>query len=348
MKVSSSLNRAFRQISESLDIYERMWRQQHSIVSQFSQQLNEQLSLINRINLSIKVPDIYIATPKIDTSSLTQTLDVSRKIYQTFLTVGLGEEYKSQIQELTRGLNAVAQRLAVDFSAYHLAFENIASSDVFEELRRLVQFNTDAADAFKEAGWPIAPSMPRELRERVVELYKNGNTRYASRVVIGYYQRNGHKNLVAMVDSWRDHPLFVSRMHIIDDALATHCEGRYTLSIPALLPQIEGILNDYVHANNLSARFGRIQQVYNAAIGDLDSYSLSNWAIVNTLLFQLQTNTYVYTDFEAELNRSVNNRSTTRHTVLHGVTINYHQPINSFKVFVLLDALSALQQIDDH
>jgi hypothetical protein len=57
----------------------------------------------------------------------------------------------------------------------------------------------------------------------------------------------------------------------------------------------------YVHNNNLSVRFGRIQQVYNAAIGDLDSYNLSNWAIVNTLLFQLQTNTYVYTENSGKL-----------------------------------------------
>ena len=113
--------------------------------------------------------------------------------------------------------------------------------------------------------------------------------------------------------------------------------------MPAIMPQIEGILNEYVRVNNLSVRFGKINEVYSAVIGDPDGYTLSNWAIAITLLNQLQTNTYVYTDFGAELRKSARSRKTTRHTVLHGITINYDKPIHSLKAFVLLDALSALQ-----
>ncbi len=349
MKESESLYRAFEQINRNLSLYEKVWQQQRSIVAQFTRQLNEQLSLLNRINFSVHVPDIYIAISRIDTSSLVEALDISREISRIVSSAAAWHDaYAKQIQEYVRGLDTLIKRLSVDFSAYRLALESISASGIFAELLRLVQFNNDAAEAFKAAGWPIAPSMPRELRERVVELYQQGNTRYVSRVIMGYYQREGHKNLIAMVNSWREHPLFMHRMHIIDDALAAHCDGKYTLSVPALLPQIEGVLNDYVRMNNLPARFGRIQQVYRVAISDLESYNLSSWAIANTLLFQLQTNTYAYTDFESELNKSVNSRQTTRHTVLHGVTINYHRPIHSFKAFILLDALSALQQIEDN
>jgi len=188
--------------------------------------------------------------------------------------------------------------------------------------------------------------MPGELRGRVVELHKQGKTQYASQSIMGYYQRNNCENLARMVDDWESRPLFEPRMHILRDSLEAHREGKYTLSVPALMPQIEGILNDYVKDNNLAARFGKIQEVYEAAIGDPEDYGLAQWAIAETLLCQLRTNTYVYTDFADELRRTAPNRRTTRHTVSHGVAIEYDRPIRSLKAFLLLDAISALESVD--
>ena len=161
-----------------------------------------------------------------------------------------------------------------------------------------------------------------------------------------YYQRQNHEQLINAVQEWESNHLFAPRMHIVKDALNAHCNGTYTLSIPALLPLIEGICNDYVRFNNLPVKFGNIEQVYNAAIGDVNSYDLSTWAIATTLLYQLKTSTYVYSPFEAELDKSLLARSTSRHTVLHGITINYDKPVNSLKLFLILDALSALNDIE--
>jgi hypothetical protein len=67
--------------------------------------------------------------------------------------------------------------------------------------------------------------------------------------------------------------------------------------------------------------------------------------ITSTLLYQLQTNTYAFTDFEIEMKRSINTRQVTRHTISHGIALNYDRPIHSLKAFLLLDALSALQEV---
>ena len=163
---------------------------------------------------------------------------------------------------------------------------------------------------------------------------------------MGFYQKDSHRHLVETVETWNGHPLFAPRMHIIKDALQAHCEGRYTLSVPTLIPQIEGVLSDFVLANNLVAKFGKIKQVYSAVIGDVDNYSLSTWAIASTLLYQLQNTTYVSINFENELRKSVNTRKTTRHTVLHGIAPRYDRPIHSFKAFLLLDAIIALQELE--
>ncbi len=341
------MQRLVEEINESLTLFNRSTLQQVAEAASISQRFSQQLAELNRINFSIHIPEIY-ASLQIDTSSLLCALDMSNEILKMTQAISVWREsYTQQIAEMTRSFDVISRRLTADFVAFRLSFQNIVSSDIISDLIRLVQENTGAAEAFKEAGWPIAPSMPKQLKDRVVALYQHGKTRYTSQTIMGYYRRNNYQNLVSAVERWQDHPLFAPRMHIIKDTLRAHCNGNYTLSIPTLLPQIEGILNDYVHSNNLSAKFGKIAEVYKAVIGDLDEYSLSTWAIANTLLYQLQSNTYVYTSFEGELAKSVRTRKTTRHTVLHGVAISYDKPSNSLKVFLILDSLTALKDVGD-
>lgn len=348
MNEPRNLNRLVEQINKSLllglDSPLQQWMR-----SSFSatQRLSDQMTFLVRRNFRISIPDIYVALPAIDTSTLVATTELARKIVESVRSVARWQESNTAVlRGLVEKQNIVARRIAADMSAFQLALENIVSSDIFREVLSRIQFNADAAEAFRAAGWPIAPSMSQDLIEHVVEMYREEKTRYISRAIMGYYQRNDSENLHSTVDSWSGNPLFDSRMHIINDALDAHCSGRFTLSVPALLPLVEGVLNDYVIINSLPARFGRIGQVYNAVIGDPDDYSLSVWAIANTLLFQLNSSTYAFTDFGAELSKSINNRKTTRHTVLHGITSNYDRPIHSLRLFVLLDALSALQELE--
>jgi len=308
----------------------------------FVEQMIERLS-----SLATPVPFAGFKLPAMDTSLWTRGFDFSDIIVRLgALVLEREETWTRQVQEMTRGLDDIARRMSADLAAVALSIQQTTSLGVFDDLRQLMHAHEDVAEAFKAAGWPIAPSMPFELRERVVVMHKQGKTRYISRTIIGYYQRDNHQHLIETVESWDPHPLFIPRMHILRDALLqAHCRGLYTLSVPALIPQVEGLLNDYVLANGLIVKLGKIQQVCQAVIGDTDEYSLSRWVIATTLLYQLQTNTYVYTDFLAELKKSASRRKVTRHTVSHGVALNYDRPVHSLKCFLLLDALSALQEL---
>ncbi|MCB9421729.1 MAG: hypothetical protein H6667_18155 [Ardenticatenaceae bacterium] len=284
-----------------------------------------------------------IEVPVIDYSHISDALSISARINEI---VGTSLEWHSyfdnQLGQITNQFNEITKNLAVGFSALNLAGNLLPLADIFRSLSKLVEENTDLANAFSSAKWSIAPSMDAQLKNRVVELYEEGKSRYISNAIIGFYHRENFKNLKAMIESWREHPQFTSRTHIIDDALVAHINGLYTLSVPALLPLIEGILNDYVTTHNLTARCGNIKRVYEAVLGEADDYSLSQWAIAQTLLFQLEYNTYSFTDFRAELQKSTNRRQVSRHTVLHGISTNYHTLANSLRILVLLDAISAL------
>lgn len=296
-------------------------------------------SVLDRMNLSY-LPGIYQHLPSIDISSLQAALSASADIDEVMKSAAnFGEIMAASIE----GVASLTRHITADLAAMNVAASSIESFGSFATLISLFEFDVDAVEAFKAAGWPVAPSMPLDLRKRIVSMHKQDKTRYVSNVVMGYYRKNSHENLRSAVDSWEKNPLFTTRMHIIRDALDAHCNGKFTLSIPATVPQIEGVLNDYVRVNNLPARLGKITEVYEAVIGDPNDYPLSSWVIVSTLLHQLQTNTYTYTDFKSELAKSIQGRNTTRHTVLHGIVTNYNRPIHSLKAFLLLDALSALQ-----
>ena len=116
---------------------------------------------------------------------------------------------------------------------------------IFERLNSRIVEEHEAADAFRAAGWPLCPSMPKSLFRNVVGKYQTGQIRYASAAVLGYYRRRNCAHLKVAID-WRSNPLFNTRITIIEDAFWAHQQGKFTLSIPTLIPQIEGIMSEYV------------------------------------------------------------------------------------------------------
>ncbi len=293
--------------------------------------------------MNSNVPKIYSSLNSIDTLLLRQAFDTSQQIAMIAETARtINKQYQAQVSSLFQSFDVINRRIIADLTAISIAAQRLIESNIFHELIEKVQFDRQATDAFNAAGWPIAPSMPKSLIQKVVELHQAGKTRFISQTIIGYYRRNNWEHLTETVGSWAAHPLFTNRLDIISDALDAHRQGKYTLSVPALLPQIEGILNDYIRANNLTAQLGKIQRVYEAAIGDPNIQGLTTWAIAETLLFCFQNNTYVYSNFENELKKSLTDRKVSRHTVLHGISTGYNRPIHSLKTFLLLDAITIL------
>lgn len=319
-------------------------------VSTIQKQLDEITSAYRQMARRLFPADFYLQMTSIARVVEAHILPAQENIAQ--LTARILEAMEStkewqqslaRVSELARAIDTSALQKVADLAAAATAFQATLSSGLFRDLQALVRDQLDAAEAFTAAGWPIAPSMPRELRDRVVDMYRQGKTRYISQTIMGYYQRQDHTHLRHAVESWERHSLFAPRMHIIKDALELHCEGRFTSSVPTLTPQIEGILNDFVVVNGLEARLGKIRQVYNAVLAEEESLPLSSWLMVHTLKVQLERNTYAFTDFQMELKKSPPRRQTTRHTILHGIMPNYDRPIHSLRMFLLLDALSALQ-----
>ncbi|MDP9439852.1 MAG: hypothetical protein M3P49_14105 [Actinomycetota bacterium] len=101
---------------------------------------------------------------------------------------------------------------------------------------------------FGRGGWSELPlssmTLPEYsgLVERLMDKPDEEVKRELDEVIPEYFRREGYAPLSEMVEEWQEH--FGERYHIFEDALWAHEQGRYTLSIPALATQVEGIVRD--------------------------------------------------------------------------------------------------------
>lgn len=212
----------------------------------------------------------------------------------------------------------------------------------FKKLEELDKFDKATIAAFQTGGWPVTPSISTKLRKEIVELHKTKNLKRINQLILGYFHRNDFLTLRELVSDWENHKLFTQRMHIFRDALEAHCSKKYTLSVTALMPQIEGILSDLIkqYDKELEVSYGKVKKVYTAIVGNPDEFD--RWEISHTLLFILENNLYAHTDLRKEIKRAFKRRKITRHTILHGFYVNYNKPTISLKQFLILDAISGL------
>jgi len=201
----------------------------------------------------------------------------------------------------------------------------------------------EISEAFQKGHLLLTPSMPLDLVRKVTALCKGGEYRRAAAVIAGYYRRGDCRNLAYMVDGWSQNRCFVPRKTIIMDCLEAHKQGKYTLSVPTLLAQIEGIASDMVYQADIllsggkKPRLGKTKSVVSSAINMGKKTHFH--AIHDTLLSFVEEPLYRSRDFETEFRTIKKHRGLSRHGILHGIQTKYNTYTNSLRLFLVLDIL---------
>ena len=116
-------------------------------------------------------------------------------------------------------------------------------------------------------------------------------------------------------------------MNIVKDALDAHKQRKYTLSVPTLLPQIEGIASDYAKENDaLVSRYRRVR--LGKSTGVVKDFlekirPLFSHAMYDTLVAFIEEPLYKSRDFETEYGVVKKHTGLSRHGILHGLQIKY-------------------------
>jgi len=228
------------------------------------------------------------------------------------------------------------------------------SKDLQKSFERTEQLSEEIGPVLQEAGFWIAPSIPIKILRIIVEMGRNGETNpdKIAQLFVDVLEQDDYTVLRSMVNRWENNPYFKKRILIIMDALEAHINGKFTLSIPALLPMIEGILTEIVGRRPTQGE--RMTDWIQIAIDDMCSdfmqASLKNviltYLIGYTGYKSIEKEYFTPDEFPKWLEENGYSAKDilNRHAILHGVHIDYASKENSLRAFMILDVLSELRR----
>lgn len=142
-----------------------------------------------------------------------------------------------------------------DFSPNHPNFQpstqentplakQIADSIQGKLVEQAITVQVSCQEQLQKIGlWTVPALLPYPLTKIVFEL-QNDNIADARLILLDYCKPDFFSKISL---KWWTINEFNIRKLLIDNAISAHREGKYVLSIPAMLPQIEGIVTDWIY-----------------------------------------------------------------------------------------------------
>lgn len=203
-----------------------------------------------------------------------------------------------------------------------------------EQVLRVLEYRHDRLKSMlTDLGWPLPGHLGAAWLDDVADLYHAGRLtdEDVTDAFLSKYREHGLKDIRR---DWEKDRLIASRLPILLDALTAHEEARYTLSVPVLLAQLEGLV---AAAKRHKGRFTRRTLVeYLEPIKDKGSrfQKIAARLAVETL----------WSDFYH--GESIPKLS--RHAILHGADVHYGTAGNSLRAILYFDNIrNALNKLPE-
>jgi hypothetical protein len=203
--------------------------------------------------------------------------------------------------------------------------EMVSSAALSFEVYRNVEA-PEACAVLCQAGWL---RMDRhfsivELRESLV-LHKTQGEAAMNDAILEYFSEDNYASLERMTKSWESVPYLRDRNRIIADALFAHRSGLYTLTIPTLMPFVDGLSAEILGSTtkNAVAKFAQDRRANDPEIWVQGFCDFMADVFYKGYQFGKDSAPYL-----------------NRHAILHGRVFDYPSALNSTRVFLLLDALA--------
>jgi hypothetical protein len=128
--------------------------------------------------------------------------------------------------------------------------------------------------------------------------------------------------------AWSCNPQVVPRMGILRDALGAHADGKYSLSVPVLISQLEGLI--------ATARGG-------GAMNFVQMKTHINTVVEDEHLMGEHVSAFVHSILLASFKHGANTSfDFSRHAILHGGDVSYGTEWNSIRAIALFDYIQSL------
>jgi len=197
----------------------------------------------------------------------------------------------------------------------------------------LAEHEKEQAEAFRvlaQGGWVgMERHFTLSQARAVLEIYKTKGEAAMNDAIADYFNANACTRISEITDGWSIIPYLQDRQTIIRDAVSAHREGRFTLSVPALLPLVEGL------SAEILGNAVRNENAVKAVARDWKQRESEIWAQVFADVIEHVV--YQRYDFQTDPAPYLS-----RHFILHGRTPDYATRANSVRVFLLIDAIADL------
>ena len=258
---------------------------------------------------------------------LPSTIQAAARAWARFsagATVLLSEAGRKTASAL-RSAEAVVRDVAPVAGQLLLAASQAAAVTYAEHLNERYRRSDQALRA---RGWWALSSWGDDELDEFAQLARSLGRRDFAREICRKYRAYDGRRLRRLIRAWSDEPAFRLRQPIIRDALADHLAHRYRVSVPTLLPCLEGVVADAIGLGQKVSVPQGLEYLGDLFEG-LDALGL------DVALDSLGT-LYGRVDFRdaSRLSPQLN-----RHLILHGRAVRYGSEANSLKVFLHLDEL---------
>jgi len=296
--------------------------------------------------------------PVLDVQPLVDAVRCKSEALATALSKLLEKQVQEQLDEMRCQIEQDLAQLADEAALQGRVFGEVYTSLGSAMQRTLSDArlaSKDIAHPLKEAGFWVPPSAPMVLIARLRGLVRHGppGADAVPETLVDFYDAHDASRLREMVSGWTGNPSLGRHQRIIQDAVEAHVAGKYTLSIPTLLPIVERLLTAL---HGAPARSGKLPGIATEHIQS--SYSDFMREAGKDAVLHYITGTGLYGSVPAEyftvdafpgwlaLQGLTERDVVNRHAILHGVQVDYAGKENSLRVFLLIDVLSWLTRKD--
>jgi len=217
--------------------------------------------------------------------------------------------------------------------------ENIAESLQKVLIEKTVRVSGSVQELLNKIGlWAVPSLLPYPLSKIMKQL--NENKEKEAQTTLKSFCDS--KFIKKISENWWTVKQFQERKILIHDAVGAHLDSKFTLSIPALLPQIEGIVTDWIITKVPKEEIPWRQESKTEKFRDLvldDSLTSKTFeTIVNsTMKFILEGPVLsTFKDWFESINSAFPNRNVVSHGKHEDSTYTHE---NSLKLILLLDTL---------
>jgi hypothetical protein len=185
-----------------------------------------------------------------------------------------------------------------------------------------------------ELGWPPDLSIDIRTMRRIMDMYDaHGAEAIRDSVEEYMLRRYDRQRLESLLTDWDEQKWLTKRMPILREVVEAHVSGKYWLSVPALFPQIEGIIAErYGHTGYINPR--KLKRYVSECLQSDSGSSISSSLDARAQAFLEQV---VLATFQEWLDPPPSTLS--RHSILHGHDTGYGTAANSLRAILLFHYL---------